>query len=180
MSTLNQEAPAATANKSEDYVRLEPFPKSDSHVLTICAFHYDPSVEFKRKDDDGNETTEVRPGIDFYFGAMVGGKAYFVKPWPVPYSLHEKANYAKWYEAACGKAPAPGSNVKDMLGKHVLGAVKIEHKTSRKGKAYTVTKLASVNPVPSMFEGKGTDIKDLLPALQDALNNQGKEEKAPF
>lgn len=176
-NTLNQSAPPATASKSgEDFIRLEPFPKSGSHVLTVTAYNYNPACEFKRTDDKGAESIEVRPGLEFYFGTVIGGKPYFVKPWPVPYSLHEKANYAKWYEAATGKVAAPGTKADDMIGKHVLGAVKVENKTSKKGTAYSVTKLMTVSPVPDILAATGTDIKVLLPALQAALDNQGKKE----
>lgn len=180
MSQLNQEAPPATASKSgEDYFRPAPFPKSDTIVLTVVAFNFNPKAEFDRTDDAGKDYTEVAPGIDFYFGAMVEGKPYFVKSWTQKYSLHEKSNYTKWYDAAVGKPPATGTNVADMLGKFILGEIKVEDKKSKKGTAYTVSKLASVTKVPSILASTGTPLDQLRPAL-DAILTAKDDSKPPF
>lgn len=177
MTPLNQSAPPAEAPKG-DFLKLPPFPKSDTVVLTVVAYSYNEKTQFKRKDDDGVEYTETRPGLEFYFGSVVGGKPYFLKPWPVAYSLHEKANYAKWYEAATGKTAAPGTNPSDMLGKHILGAVKVENKTGSKGTAYTISKLTTVSAVPSILANTGTPLEALLPELNKILAGDGKQPEA--
>ena len=169
---INQTAPPAEA-PSGDFLKLPAFPKSDTLVLTVVAFSFNPKAEFKRKDDTGNEYTEVRPGLDFFFGTMVGGKSYFCKPWTVAYSLHEKANYARWYEAATGQKAAPGTNPSDMLGKFILGAVKVENKTGKKGTAYTISKLTTVSAVPSILANTGTPLEALLPELNKILAGDG-------
>lgn len=182
MSTLNQSAPPATAPASKDFIKFEVFPKSDSYVLTVVGYNYIESHPFKRKDEKtGEEYTKNGPGIEFFWGALINGVAYFCKTWPQSYSLNEKSNYYKWYEAAIGSAPTPGSKVDNMLGKHVLGVVKVEDKKSAKGTAYQVSSLKSISPVPSILASAGTPLNDLLPAFNKALEaKQEKDELPPF
>lgn len=169
MSHTNQSAPPAEAPKG-DIIKFVPFPKKDALVLTVVAYNYIASHPFKRTDEVTKlERIENKPAIEFFFGARIGDKAYFVKPWPQQYSLHEKANYSKWYEAAVGQAPAAGTKPDDMLGRFVMGTVNLEDKKRKDGSAYTITKLGSVTPVPSLLAGTGTAREALLTALQDAL-----------
>ena len=184
--SLNQSAPAAEAPKAgTDYVKLEPFPKSDTVVLTVVAYNYIEKCEFERTDDKGVKSTEIRPGLEFYFGTLVGNKPYFVKPWPIAYSLHEKANYAKWYEAATGNVVKPGTKPDDMIGKFVLGNIKVESKVGQKGTAYKISKIATITPVPSILASTGTPLEVLRRELDKALAAQAggaaaKDEGVPF
>jgi hypothetical protein len=179
MSTsLNQSAPPATQTATKDFVKLEVFPRSDTFVLTLCGFNYIPDHPFNRTDEKtGEKYIKVAAGIEFYYGALVDGKACFLKTWPQSYSLNEKANYAKWYAAAVGKAPVPGTNPSEMLGKHVLGEVEVEEKTGGRGTKYKVSVLKSVTKVPSILASTGTPLKDLSAAFEAAL---AKKEEAPF
>lgn len=183
MSTkLNQDAPPAEAPKSGDIVKLDPFPKSDSYVLTLVATNYIAKHPFKREDDNGAEFIVEKPAIEFFFGAIVDGKPYFVKTWPQAYSLHEKANYAKYYEAMVGKAPEPGSKPSEMVGKFALGTIKVEDKVSQKKRTpYRVSVLKSLTAVPSILKDSGTPVDKLRPALDAILaGNDDKSEEAPF
>src|SRR4051812_7532655 len=139
MNTLNQEAPPPPAEKA-DIIRLDPFPRSDSYVLTVVAFNYIPEYDFEREDDATKEKyIKKAPAVELFLGGMVDGKPYFAKTWPQQYSLSDRANYRKQYEAATGKSPVAGSNPKDIVGKFVLCEIAVENKTSKKGKAYTVS-----------------------------------------
>lgn len=182
MSILNQEAPPAEAPKSGEFIKLDPFPKSDSYVLTVVAFNYIPEHDFERKDEKtGEEYIKKAPAIEFFFGALVDGKAFFVKSWPQMYSLSERANYYKWYEAATGKPPTAGTKPNDTVGKYVLGTLKVEDKKSQKGTAYRVTTIKAIAPVPSILASAGVPLAQLRPALDAALAAQGdKKEEAQF
>lgn len=181
MSTATQEqaAPPITAPKGgKDFVRFEPFPKNDSYILTILKYEYTASHPFERKDDKtGVVTVKNGPALELVFGAMVGNKAYFLKTWPAAYSMDKKAKFTAIYDAAIGRVPVPGDKADDLIGKQILGTVKVENKVSPKGTAYTVSKLASVSPVPSILAGTGADIKTLLPAFQAALAASGDQKK---
>lgn len=177
---LNQTAPAAEATKGADFVRLDPFPRSDSYVLTITAFNFIPSYPFKRKDDSGVEYVKAAPAVEFFFGGMVDGKPYFAKTWPKQYSVSDRSTYYAIYNAAAGKPPEAGSNVADILGKFLLVPIEVENKKSSRGKAYTVSKVGDVSKVPSILANTGTPIEQLKPALDAALAAQGEKEVAPF
>lgn len=181
MSTLNQEAPPAAAPKG-DIVKLEPFPRSDSFVLTLCAYNFIPQYPFKRKNKDtGAEEIKPDDAVEFYFGGIVDGKVYLAKTWPQKYSIHEKSNYAAAYSAMTGKMPAAGSKPSDLVGKFALVEVSVEEKTSRTGKKYTATNIDSIGKVPSILAGTGVDIKQLRPALDAALAGGDKDDgKPPF
>lgn len=179
MSTrLNTDAPPAEAPKSGDIIRLEPFPRSDTLVLTTVAFNYIEKHPFERKDEKtGQEYVKEAPALEFFFGAVVDGKPYIAKTWPQLYSLSERANYYKWYEAAVGRAPTTGTRPSDMIGKHVLAQIKVEDKKSAKGTAYRVTSIKSIAAVPSVLKDTGTPVDKLRPALDAILaGNDGKGE----
>jgi len=174
--SLNQDAPPPPA-QAEDIIKFDPFPKSDSYVLTVTAFNYIPEYEFEREDEKTKEKyIKKAPAIELFLGTMIDGKTYFAKTWPQQYSLSDRANYYKQYSAACGKAPDKSSNVKDTLGKFVLCEIAVENKTSKKGKAYTVSKVKTVGKVPSILAATGTDIKALRPALDAILAGEKKDE----
>ena len=180
-TTLNQSAPAAQAPASKDFIKFEVFPKSDSYVLTCVGYNYHPDYPFKRTDEKTKEEyIKNGPGLEFFWGAIVNGVAYFCKTWPQSYSLNEKANYYKWYEAGVGKPPIAGTKADDMVGKFYLGVVKVEDKKSAKGTAYRVSTLKGVGPVPSILASAGTPLKDLLPAFEAALAKKDEKEVAPF
>lgn len=181
MTTLNQEAPPAAAPKTgNDFIKFDPFPKSDSYVLTVTSFNYIPDHPFERTDDQGKDFTVIKPAVELFLGAVIDGKALFVKSWPQAYSLHEKANYAKYYQAATGAAPVPGSNVSDMVGKALLVEVEVENKVSKKGTKYTVNKIKSVTKVPSVLAATATPVDKLKPALEAILAGKEDEGNAPF
>ena len=184
MSTLNQIAPPAEAPKTGDFIKFQPFPKSDTVVMTVTGFNFIASHPFERKDDKtGVKFIKNQAAIEIFYGAAIGGVPYFVKTWPQAYSINEKANYSKIYEAAVGKAPGVGSNPADMVGKHVLGTLKVEDKISAKGTKYRVTQVKSVTAVPSILAATGTSLAALLPALTAALAGgaaAGSSEEAPF
>lgn len=182
-SVLNQSAPPAEAPQSKDFVKLEVFPKSDSYVLTVAGFNFIASHPFKRRDDKtGEEYTKNGPALELYFGTILtddkgSRRAYFVKTWPQAYSLNEKANYYKWYEAATGKAPVAGTKPDDMLGKAILGDVRVEDKKSLKGTAYRVSSLKSIGKVPSILAATIVPLKDLQGPFNEAL---AAEQKDPY
>jgi hypothetical protein len=181
MSALNQEAPPLTAAPSKDFIKFDVFPKSDSYPLTYVGIDFIQSYDFKRKDEKtGEEYIKPGPGVVFFLGTIVNGKPHFVKTWPQSYSDNEKSNYYKHYEAACGIPPKAGTKANDVIGKVVLGNVKVEEKKSAKGTAYKVSSLKSVLPLPSFMAAACTPLKDLLPAFEIALKGEDKKEEGPF
>jgi hypothetical protein len=185
MSTINQEAPAAEAPKSKaDFIKLPAYPNSDSYVAVVVATNYLPQAVFDRTDEKtGAKTQVVAPGIEFFFGSLVNGKAVFAKSWPKLYSINDRATYHKYYKAAVGKAPVAGSKPIDMVGKPVLLAIECQDKVSKKGTQYIVNKIVSVGSVPSVLLPAVPKLDALLPAFTDAINggsNDNEPADGPF
>lgn len=181
-ATLNQDAPPAPVSNTQDFIRFEPFPATDSYVLTLVGYNYIASYPFEREDDNGRKFTKEAPAIEFFWGGMVDGKAYFTKSWPTAYSIHEKANYGKTYTAITGKVPDAKQRPNDMLGGHALVQLRLEQKKSKKGKEYTAVKIVSVGAVPKILLPTATKLADLKPAFDAALAKSGDkaDESTPF
>ena len=181
MSTINQEAPAAEAPKAKaDFIKLPAYPNSDSYVAVVVATNYLPQAVFDRTDAvTGVKSQVVAPGIEFFFGSLVNGKAVFAKSWPKLYSINDRATYHKYYKAATGKAPVAGSKPIDMVGKPVLLAIECQDKVSKKGTQYIVNKITSVGNVPSVLLPAVPKLEALLPAFNDAINGAASNDNEP-
>lgn len=175
MTALNQEAPPAPVSNTQDILRFEPFPASDSYVLTLVGTNYIASHPFERTDDQGKDFIKEAPAIEFFWGTIVDGKAYFTKSWPQAYSLHEKANYAKIYKALTGKAPDASQRPKDMLGKAAMVEIKLEAKKSKKGKDYTAVKIGAITAVPKLLLGNVVSLDQLKAPFDAALKAAGEK-----
>jgi hypothetical protein len=179
MTALNQSAPPAAAAAGGDIIRFDPFPKADTYVATVVGYNYIPDHAFERTDDDGKPYTKNAPAVEFFIGAVIDGKPYFTKTWPQQYSISDRANYSKWYNAATGAMPVAGSKVDDIIGKAVLAEILVEKKTSKKGKEYTATKVKSVAKVPSILAATAVPLDKLRADFDKALAAAG-DEANPF
>lgn len=181
-------APPVEAKQSGGFIKLPPFKRSDTYVLTIIASNFIPNHPFDRKDEKtGQEYVKEAPAVELYLGARVDGELCLAKTWPQMYSLSDRANFRKWYEAATGKTVKTGDkvNVADLVGKALLGEVKVADKTSAKGTTYTANNVKIVGKVPSVLAGSITPLAELAPVLEKALAEAEKkdgdtEKKNPF
>ena len=173
------EAPSAQAPAQQrDFgPRFDPMPKSETYIFTVVAYDFLP--KFEQKDPTTGET-KIFDALQFYFGTIVDGKAYFLKPWPSKYSIHEKAGYTKLYRAIKGSAPLPGSNPKELLGGGITIEVNNEAKVSKKGTPYTASRAKSYAAVHPKLKGEIVSLNALEPAFKAALEASKKTEDAPF
>ena len=181
--TLNNEAPPAPVSGGQDFLKFEPFPASDSYVLTLVGTNYIASHPFERTDDNGKDFIKEAPAIEFFWGGMADGKPYFTKSWPQAYSLHEKANYAKIYKALTGKIADASQRPKDMLGKAAMVEIKLENKKSKKGKDYVAVKIGAITAVPKLLLGSVVPLEQLEAPFKAALakaNEKTDENNTPF
>jgi len=180
MTALNQEAPPAPVSNSQDYVRFDPFPESDSYVGTCLAHNYIPEHVFDRTDKTtGRKFQETKPAIELFFGAEIEGKPYFVKTYAQQYSINEKSNYYAWYSALVGKAPDSKQRPSDMKGKHALLEIEVEDKVAKKsGKEYRRTKIASIAKVPKALAGTAVPLAKLEAAFTAALAKSSEKADA--
>jgi hypothetical protein len=170
MTALNQEAPPVEVKAQTNYFRFDPLPKSDTYLFTLVGFNYLESTPFNRTDEKTKQkTVEHGPGIEWFLGTMVKDKPYFIKTWPIYYSISDRANYTKWYKAFTGAAPTAKQRPSECLGKAVMVPVELVQKTSAKGTTYTAAKTGSPSPVPSMLEGSITPLSALKAAFEAAL-----------
>lgn len=169
---INEQAPAAKAPKQNgDFVRLEGIPESagDTLIMTAVAFNYIPEhTEFNKEKKE----EQVFPAIEWFFGTQVNGKTYFVKTWPMRYSIHEKAKYTKYFKALTGKIPAPGSTFKDAIGGGVTATINSVQKQRKDGSSYLSTKIVDVAPVHPKLRGEIIPVATLRPLLDKALEQK--------
>lgn len=192
MSQLNQSAPPVEVKATANYFRFDPLPKSDTYVFTIVGYNYNPQASFIRKDKaTGQRSTELKPGIEWFLGTMVDGKAYFVKTWPVFYNIDPKSNYSLWYKVATGAFPKPDQKPDNCLGKGALVPVELTEKVSSRGTKYMATKVGAPSAVPSILAATVTKLKDLEKPFKEALAKSdqsatggkadaGDDEDSPF
>ena len=192
MSQLNQSAPPVEVKATANYFRFDPLPKSDTYVFTLVGYNYLESTPFNRTDEKTKAKTVVNgQGIEWFLGTMVDGKPYFVKTWPVFYSISDRANYSKWYKAMTGALPTPAQRPDDCLGKGVLVPVELVDKVSSKGTKYKATKVGAPSAVPSILAATVTKLKDLDKPFKEALAKSdqsatggkadaGDDEDSPF
>lgn len=181
MSILNQEAPPPEV-KAQNHLRFEPIPKSDTYVGTLVGTNYLPEVQFPRTDDDGVKTIEIAPGIEFFFGVEIDGKAYFTRSWPKKYSIHKKASYYQWFEAITGRAPEVKDRPVTAVGGHALIEIAVTDKVGSKGTAYKAVNIKSVKPVPGILSPNKIPLDKLKPAFEAALakSSEKKDGDVPF
>ena len=167
--------PPATAPKGGDFVSFAAFPESGPTVLTILAVNF-----IKDHQDTDRETGETRTfdALEWYLGAKTDAGPRFLKTWPAKYSIHEKSFFSKLYKAVKGTLPLAGINPQELVGGGVTGNLENEDKVSKKGKAYTRTKLAGITPVMKQLKGSITPAADLLPELTKAMLPPAKDGKA--
>jgi len=173
------EAPPAPSSTLKDFgPRFDPLPQSDTYIFTVVAFDF--LKNYEQRDLTTGEM-KVFDALQFFYGTKIGGKTYFLKPWPTKYSIHEKANYTKIYKAAVGTPPPAGSNPKDMLGKGITIEVENEEKTSKKGTKYTVSKPKSITGVHAKLRGEIVPLAELETAFKAALEAKDNDkDEAPY
>lgn len=168
--------PNATAPKGgNDFISYDAFPESGPATLTILSVEFVPN--FETTDRETGERL-VFDALQFTYGAETSAGARFVKPWPIKYSIHEKAGYSKLYKAAKGTLPLPGSNPAELVGLGVQADLDNENKTSKKGTAYTRTKILSFSAVHPKLKGDIAPLASLLPKLANASKPKGDQAKA--
>lgn len=184
MTTLQSAPPAEAPKSGKDFITIPAFPIEGQTILTVVSYNYIP--DYVNPFDDENKG--AYPAVEFFLGANTENGVGFVKTYPFRYSLHEKAGYTKLYKAATGNAPAPGSKPDDMVGKGLNATVTNVAKTSKKGKAYTISKVSEFSTVHPKLKGEITPVAKLRPALDAILSKQGEatssnptdSEDAPF
>jgi hypothetical protein len=174
---MNEAPPAASTAQKDFGPRFDPLPGNDTYIFTVVAFDFIKNYE--QRDMTTGEM-KVFDALQFFYGTKIDGKAYFLKPWPTKYSIHEKANYTKLFKAAVGNPPPAGSNPKEMLGKGVTIEVENEEKVSKKGTKYTISKAKNVTAVHAKLKGEIVPLAELLPAFEAALASKDDKNEAPF
>lgn len=173
MSVTLQSAPPAPESK-KDFFRLPPFPAEGPTVLTVLAYNF-----IKDYINQFDEEPTPYPAVEFFLGAETEKGVGFVKTWPSRYSLHEKANYAKLYKLATGKAPVAGSKPDDMIGCGLTATVTNTAKTSKTGKQYTVSSAKDFGAVHPKLKGEIAPVKELLPKLKAVLASNDDKAAEP-
>lgn len=176
MTSLNQEAPPVEVKDSTQFFRFDPLPKSDTYVFTLVGFNYLESAPFNRTDEKTKQKTVVNgPGIEWFLGTKVGNKSFFVKTWPIYYSINDRANYTKWYTAFTGVAPTPKQRPGDCMGQAVLVPIQLQDKVSTKGTKYVATKVGAPTAVPSILQATIVPLDALKADFEQALaKSQGE------
>lgn len=160
--SINQKAPPAEVKAQANFFRFEPLPKSDTYIFTVVAYNYLDSAPFTRTDQATKKQTIINgPGVELFLGTVVNGKSYFVKTWPIFYSINERSNYTKWYKALTGTLPTVKQNPDDLLGKAIMLPVELTEKVSKKGTKYMATRTGNPSPVPSMLAATVTPLATL-------------------
>jgi hypothetical protein len=170
-------APKAEAPKGgDDFIHFPSFPESDTVVGTLVAYNF--IKDFKTKNKEGQDL--VYDAVELIYGAKTADEqVYFLKTYPMKYSVSEKAKYAKYCKAATGEWPEAGTTPDDFVGKPVLLTVKVEEKVSKKGKKYTASRLEGVTAVPKALKGNAPDAKVLLPQLEELVNKLQADQNNP-
>ena len=176
------EAPSAPALANRDFgPRFDHLPKSDAYICTVTAFEF--IKNFEQRDPTTGET-KIFDALQFYLGTLVDGKAFFIKPWPMKYSIHEKAGYTKFYKAATGNPPVAGSNPKELLGKGVTVDVTNAEKVSKKGTKYTASQAKGYSSVHAKLKSEIAPLPVLVAALDkafaDAKNKDAGDKDVPY
>jgi len=166
MSNTLQSAPPAVAPKQmNDFVFLPAFPVDGAQVLTVISHNYIPEY----KNPFAEEEKPACPAVEFYLGADTEAGIGLIKTFPITYSLHEKATYPKLYKMATGKECVAGSSPDDMNGHGLTGTITNVAKTSKKGKAYTASKVGEFAAVHPKLKGEIAPLAKLKPLLAAAL-----------
>ena len=172
------EAPPAPAQASKDFgPRFDALPVDGPTIMTIVAFDFLPKTEFK---DPKTQAVTIADGLRFYFGTVIDGKPYFLSPWPMRYSINEKSGYTRLFTAATGAPPQAGSTPKVLLGKGVTLTINNVQKVSKKGVAYTASKITATAPVHKKLLGEVVPLAELEPALKAAFEANAKDGDVPF
>lgn len=178
---FNSAPPAEQPKTGSDFIQLPPFPDSDTYVGCLVAANYIPDYETQ---DRTTGEKKVFDAVELYYGAIASdGKPYFVRTWPMRYSVSEKAKYATYIKAATGEFPEAKSQPSDFFGKPVLLTIKTEEKKSRKGKLYTASTIDGIAPVPKSLKANAPDGKALQAALEAAIKDieaRQNDTSAPF
>ena len=165
--TQFQDAPPAEAPKSANsFVHLDPLPESGPQVMTLVATNFIP--DYKDVDRNTGET-RIYAALELYWGLRFDGKSYFIKTWPMRYSINERANWAKVVKAMTGSLPETGSSPKDVLGKGAMLTIENAEKVSKKGTKYSVSQINGYSPVPKVLVASIAPLDQLLPDLEAAL-----------
>ena len=165
MSNLNSAPPAVAPKQMNDMVFLPAFPAEGQQVLTIICHNYIASYTNPFAEPD----KPAVPAVEFYLGADTEAGVGLIKTYPITYSLHEKATYPKLYKMATGKEATAGSSPDDMNGHGLTGTITNEAKTSKKGKAYTRSKVGEFAAVHPKLKGEIAPLAKLKPLLEAAL-----------
>ena len=154
------------AKQREAFVRLEPFPATDTYAVTLVAAKFLP-----RYEDTYKGVTKIVEAWELIFGAKLpSGKYAFIKPWPFKNSLDERSGFAKMFRAFAGHQPVPGAaKPAVIMGKTALLRIEAGQKTSPKGTVYLTNKAGDFSSLPSMMAALATPRAELLPQLQAQL-----------
>lgn len=168
VSDYNQPVPDSVAPKGGDFITFQPFPDAGPAILTVLGVKVLPDFENIKQDG----TREVFDALEFIVGTITSAGPRFIKLWPMKNSIHEKSNYSKLYKAATGALPAPkGSNPSQIVGKGIQATLENVDKVSKKGTAYTATRL-DIKSAVSVFPKLRAEIvpaDKLYAALEAAL-----------
>lgn len=184
MTTPFQDAPPAEAPKQNNqFFHFDPLPEAGPQVMTLVATNFIP--EYEHIDKTTGEK-KVYAAIELFWGLLNDRKPYFIKSWPVRYSINERANWAKIVKAMTGALPEAGSRPADFVGKGAMLTIENEDKVGQKGTKYTTSRIAGYSPIPKALLSSVAPINELLPALEKLLaeadkgDDKGDDKDVPF
>jgi hypothetical protein len=163
--TLNQ-APPVPEPKENKVFRFDPLPESGVNIFTLldCNFIRD----YENRDYETKEV-KIYDAIELFFGTVIDGKQYFLKPWPTKYSIHPKSTYFKIVKAMTQEEPQQGSTPADFFGQNLLITTENVNKKSKAGKSYVATKIVDYNTAPDQMKKLATPAADFEEEFRAAL-----------
>ena len=174
------ETPPVVEEQEYNSIFFDAMPESDSYVMTLMGVDSKGVIDFDYKG-----TVSRAQAVEFHWGTLVEGKAYFFKTWPKKWITAPKSHTALAFQALTGELPTT-LDADFVVGKAALINIENVAKTSAKGTHYTASKqIGSPNKVPSSMRSLVIPREDLMVAWEAAMEPKEQQQEedgndAPF